>query len=122
MVSQGQCLTLIVINTDEKLYQVLLGPFSRHFITLSLLVQCPYHVLCWVVCGSSNFVAFGFQSVEHEVRGLIDLVSAERRSVFTGTTLCAQPIHHHFHVFALGWLVLLSMELNERYPLPKYIR
>ena len=97
----------------------LLGPFSRHFIALSLLVQCPCQVLYCGACGSSNSVAFGFQSVEHEVRGLIDLVSAERRSVLTGTTLCAQSMHRHFHVFALGWLVLVSMELNERYPLPK---
>ena len=117
MVGQGQCLTLIVIQTEEKLGTA--WSFLASFIALSLLVQCPYQVIYWGVCGSSNFVAFGFQSVEHEVRGLINLVSAERRSVLTGTTLCAQSMHHHFHVFALGWLVLVSMELNERYPLPK---
>ena len=82
-------------------------------------MQCPYQGLLNGVC-SNNPVALGFQSVEHAIRGIADIVSAESRMVATGRTPCLQSLHYRFHVFVLGSLLLVNMALNGRYRTPKY--
>jgi len=73
-------------------------------LRLNLLMKCPHHDVISGVCPNS-FVAQGFQSVEHQIRGLSDRDCE-------AIALCAQVHHYSVKVCELA---LVNMAVNERW-------